>query len=72
MLKQMKFFKKIPITTNLATDTTLTALKIKYLTLLIYSKKLPITQKLLKLKRKLLIMNELVVEDFAAKLKQAN
>ena len=68
----MKFFKKIPITTNLATDTTLTALKIKYLTLLIYSKKLPITQKLLKLKRKSLIMNELVVEDFAAKLKQAN
>ena len=66
---------KIPNITNLATKTTLNFKKmrlslkvlLKYLMLVVYSKELTMTQKLMKLKRKLLIIvmiNTLLLQNF--------
>ena len=46
---------EIPSITNLVTKASLNAMKMKYLLLVVYSEKRTITQKLMKLKRKLLI-----------------
>ena len=82
MLKYMKPHGKIPSITNLATTTSLTAIENKIPNVSNLVKKLIITQKLVKLKKELLIMImvniitpeffKLIAQNFVARLGQTN